>query len=176
MTATGWAAATRATALCGALLVVAVVAAPMALADDAALNGTFRAQSNGEWATTNDVYHDEATTRSTWKIAMTCTNDVVCAGQVTSDAGWTAKITTTNGEYDVQRELPNWEQCVDGRTYTGHQRYRFFPVDTRGMVLPGSNFFAGFDHTKGDSGDCSRNERLEVELPFRLEKIDEAAD
>jgi hypothetical protein len=176
VTAAAYSAATRATALGGALVVVAVVSGPTALADNAALNGKFVAQSNGEWATTNDVYHDEATVRSIWTIAMTCTNDVVCAGQVTSDAGWTANIITTNGEYVVKRELPNWEQCSDGRTFTGHQRYRFFPVDAGGSVLPGSPVFAGFDHTKGDSGDCSRNERLEVELPFRLEKIDAAAD
>lgn len=176
MTATQRTTIRRLGVLYGTLLMVAVFCAPAARADNAALNGTFIAQSNGEWATTNDVYHDEASIRSTWTIAMTCTNDVVCAGQVTSDAGWTANILTTNGEYVVKRELPDWERCADGRTFTGHQRYRFFPVDEGGSVLPGSPVFAGFDHTKGDSGDCSRNERLEVELPFRLEKIGEVAD
>lgn len=159
-------------ALCSALLVVGVAAAPTALAEDAGLNGKFRAQSNGDWATTQDIYHDEASVISTWTIAMTCTNDVVCNGTVTSDAGWTAGISITNGEYIVQRELPNWEPCADGRTVTGHQRYRFFPVDDVGFVRPGSPIFAGFDKTSGESGGCSLNQKLEVDMPFRLEKLD----
>ena len=171
MTTTGRTTATRAIALCGALLVVGVAYEPSAVADDAALNGKFLAQSNGEWATTDNVYHDEASIKSTWTIAMTCTNVVTCAGRVTSDAGWTADIVTTNGEYDVQRELPNWEPCADGRTVTGHQRYRFYPVDETGFLRPGSPLFAGFDHTSGHSGACSLNQKLEVEMPFRLERI-----
>lgn len=150
------------------------VAAPAAHADDMALNGRFLATSNGEWAATNDVYHDEATVRSTWTIAMTCRNVLECDGTVTSDAGWSAEIVTTNGEYVVKRDLPNWETCADGsgRTVTGHQRYRFFPVDQAGFLLPGSRVFAGFDKTSGESGGCSLNEKLEIEMPFRLEKLD----
>jgi hypothetical protein len=160
--------------LCGILLVVCVATAPTAAADDAALNGKFMAQSNGDWATTNDVYHDEGSSRSTWTIAMTCTNVLTCAGNVTSDAGWTADIVISNGEYIVKRELPNWETCTDGRTVTGHQRYRFFPVDDVGFLRPGSRTFAGFDKTSGESGSCSLNEKLEIDMPFRLEKLDAA--
>jgi hypothetical protein len=157
-----------------ATLTIGVGVAPPAHAGDSALNGTFLATSNGDWARTNDVYRDEATVRSTWTIAMTCSNDVTCAGRVASDAGWSADITTTNGEYDVQRELPNWEPCADGsgRTVTGHQRYRFFPVDAAGFLNPGSRTFAGFDKTLGESGGCSLNDKLEINLPFRLEKVD----
>lgn len=156
-------------ALVGAVLGTA----PVALAeDDAALNGTFLAISNGDWAQTNDVYRNEATVRSVWTIAMTCTSVVVCAGTVTSDAGWSADIITTNGEYVVKRDLPGWEPCADGRTVTGHQRYRFFPVAQDGYLLPGSHTFAGFDKTTGESGGCSLNEKLEIDLPFRLERLD----
>ena len=162
----------RIAAVCGAALVAAVTAAPAAHADDAALNGRFLATSNGDWATTNDVYRNEASTRSTWTIEMTCTNVVTCSGHVTSDAGWSADIVTTNGEYIVQRELPNWEPCADGRTVTAHQRYRFFPVDDNGYVRPGSRVFAGFDKTSGESGGCSLNEQLEIDMPLRLEKLD----
>jgi hypothetical protein len=171
VTATDGMVRTRAIASCGALLVVGMALAPPAAADDAALNGTFRAQSNGDWATTNDVYHDEASTRSTWTIAMACTNDVTCAGKVTSDAGWTSDIVISNGEYIVQRDLPNWETCSDGRTVTGHQRYRFFPVDDVGFVRPGSPTFAGNDKTSGVSGGCSLNEKLEIDMPFRLDRL-----
>ena len=37
-----------------------------ASADDLALNGTYIATSNGDWARTNDSYHDEQTVRSTY--------------------------------------------------------------------------------------------------------------
>jgi hypothetical protein len=156
-----------------ATLAIGITVAPPAHGDDSALNGTFLATSNGDWARTNDVYRDEATIRSTWKIAMTCSNDVTCKGTVTSDAGWSADIITTDGEYDVQRELPNWELCADGsgRTVTGHQRYRFFPVGEGGFLNPGSRTFAGFDKTLGESGGCSLNDKLEINLPFRLEKV-----
>jgi hypothetical protein len=149
-------------------------AAPAQAEEDRALNGRYSATSNGQWATTNDVYHDEATVRSTWTIAMTCTDIVTCAGRVSSDAGWSADITTTNGEYIVKRELPDWEHCADGsgRTATGHQSYRFFPVGPDGYLLPGSQIFAGFDKTAGQSGACSLNEKLEIAMPFRLERID----
>ena len=58
------------------------VVAPSAHADDWALNGKFLATSNGDWATTNDVYRDEAIVRSTWTIAMTCINVLTCSGTV----------------------------------------------------------------------------------------------
>lgn len=157
-----------------AVAVAATAMAPRAQADDAALNGRYLATSNGDWAMTNDVYRDLPSVRSTWTIAMTCTDDVNCIGTVTSDAGWTADIVTTNGEYVVKRELPGWQHCADGsgRAVTGHQRYRFFPVDESGFLLPGSRVFAGFDKTAGGSGACSLNEKTEIEMPFRLDKLD----
>jgi hypothetical protein len=160
------------------LAALGVVGAPSAHADDWALNGKFLATSNGEWAATNDVYRDEASVRSVWTITMTCTNVVTCSGTVASDIGWSAEITTTNGEYIVKRELPNWEPCADGsgRTVTGHQMYRFFPVGNTGAVLPGSRVFGGFDQTKGETGGCSLNNTLEIDLPFRLEKLDESTE
>ncbi len=153
---------------------VSLCAAPHAQAvEDAALNGRFSVLSNGGWATTNDVRRAEGVVRSVWTIAMTCTDIVTCQGTVTSDAGWTAEITTTNGEYVVKRELPGWQHCADGsgRTVTGHQRYRFFPVDNAGGLLAGSDVFAGFDKTSGESGGCSLNEKTEIEMPFRLERM-----
>ncbi|AKK26674.1 hypothetical protein [Mycobacterium sp. EPa45] len=162
------------TATAFGLAVAALAWSPSASATDAALNGTYVATSNGDWAKTNDVFHNEASVRSTWTIRMSCNDAVTCNGTVVSDAGWSADIVITNGEYVVKRELPGWERCADGtgRVATGHQRYRFFPVGPDGFVRPGSRVFAGFDKTSGDSGACSRNEELEIELPFRLEKVD----
>ena len=156
------------------LSVAATWGAPTATAADTALNGTYVATSNGDWAKTNDVFRNEATVRSVWTIRMACSDAVTCAGTVVSDAGWSADIVTTNGEYLVKRELPGWEPCADGsgRTVTGHQRYRFFPVGRDGFLLPGSRVFAGFDVTSGESGGCSLNEKLEIEMPFRMEKLD----
>lgn len=165
----------RSVATVGAVIAFGVVGAPSAHADDWALNGRYLATSNGDWATTNDVYRNEATVRSVWTIAMSCTNVLTCRGTVTSDIGWSADIVTNgNMEYRVERDLPNWEPCADGsgRTVTGHQRYRFFPVDAGGLVLPGSRVYGGFDQTKGQSGGCSLNDTLEIDLPFRLEKLD----
>jgi hypothetical protein len=154
-----------------AILAAGVVCAPVAHAGDWALNGTYRATSNGAWAKTNDVYRNEATVQSTWTISMHCTNVLTCSGRVTSDAGWSADVTTTNTEYNVLRELPGWEPCADGSTVSGHQRYRFFPVDDTGYLLPGSRLLGGFDTTMGASGGCNLNDKLEISMPFRLEKV-----
>jgi hypothetical protein len=164
---------TRSAALCAlaALALLAGSHASALAADDWSLNGRFLATSIGEWAQTNEVYQDEATVRSVWTISMTCTNVVTCSGRVVSDLGWDADIVITNGEYVVQRDIPGWELCGDGRTVTGHQRYRFFPVGPDGFLLPGSSVFAGFDKTLGESGGCSRNDTLRIDIPFRLERL-----
>lgn len=160
----------RAGAVAATLAISAVVMAAPAPAD-AALNGTFRAISNGEWAATNGVYRDEATVVSVWTISMSCSNVVTCAGRVDSDAGWSADVVTTNGEYIVKRVHPGWEPCADGRSVTGHQMYRFFPLAPGGLLTPGSPIFGGFDVTSGESGGCSLNDKLQIEMPFRLERL-----
>lgn len=173
MQATKRAGHTRSAALCAiaVLVLLAVSHAPALAAPDWSLNGRFLATSNGEWAQTNEVYHDEATVRSVWTISMTCTNVVTCSGRVVSDLGWEADVVVTNGEYVVQRDIAEWEPCGDGRSVTGHQRYRFFPVGPDGFLLPGSSVFAGFDKTLGESGGCSRNDTLRIDIPFRLERL-----
>ena len=65
-------------------------------------------------------------------------------------------------EYVVKRDLPNWEPCPDGSARTGHQIYRFYPVDERGWVSLGSTVLAGFDKTVGDSGACGINKALVI--------------
>jgi hypothetical protein len=168
----------------GAAAVIAVTAmvalgfagVPVAHADDWhgedwGLNGVYLATSNGNWAQTQEVYKDEATVQSKWTVSMNCPSVIDCSGRVTSDAGWSADIVLKSTELDVQRDIPNWEPCEDGTTVTGHQRFRFFPVDETGFLHPGSNTFAGFDKTTGESGGCRLNEKLVIDMPFRLDKI-----
>jgi hypothetical protein len=157
-----------------AALVLALTGAPMPMAaatgDDWGLNGTYLASSNGDWAKTNDVYHSEGTVRSKWAITTTCSTPVECTGRVVSDQGWSADVSLHGSEYVVKRDVANWEPCPDGNARTGHQIYRFYPVDERGLVTWGSNILAGVDQTSGDSGACGINKALVIGMPFRLEK------
>ena len=141
--------------------------------DDGGLNGTYLATSNGDWAKTNDIYHNEATVRSKWTISTTCSTPLECAGRVTSDLGWSADVGLHGSEYVVKRDVPNWEPCPNGAARTGHQIYRFYPVDERGWVATDSTskVLAGVDQTSGDSGACGINKALVISLPFRLEKV-----
>ncbi|MCV7258393.1 hypothetical protein [Mycobacterium shimoidei] len=166
----GMAAAATVLAASGCL----VAGSPVAVAsrDNLALNGTYRATSIGQWAKTNDTYHDEATVVSTWTITSTCSNAQQCTGTVTSDQGWSAPLNMSDGTlWKVAHDVPGWEKCPDGSSYPGHQLYSFWPVDDAGMVQVGSPTLGGFDKTTGPSGACGRNYWLVIEMPFRLEKI-----
>jgi len=136
-----------------------------------AINGVYRATSNGDWATTNDVYRDEKTVTSTWTIESTCTYPEVCEGSVTSDLGWTARLSTASGLWYVRRTVPDWQPCPDGRSDDGAQTYTFYPVDPAGQVSVGSPTLAGQDTTIGRSGACGINQWLAIRMPFTLTKI-----
>lgn len=156
-----------------AVTAVAGLSAGNAEADNnPAINGTYTATSNGEWARTNDSYHDEATVRSIWTITSECANPLTCTGTVTSDQGWTADMSFVSGSWLVHRELPGWETCADGTSATGNQIYRFYPVDPEtGFMTTGSPILAGEDATTGPSGACGKNWLLTIRLPFKLVKI-----
>jgi hypothetical protein len=139
--------------------------------DEWGLNGTYAATSNGDWAKTNDIFHNEATVRSKWTINTTCTTPVECTGRVVSDQGWSADVGLHGSEYVVKRDIPNWEPCPNGAARPGHQIYRFYPVDESGMVDWASTLLAGIDLTSGDSGACGVNKALVISVPFRLEKV-----
>jgi hypothetical protein len=142
--------------------------------EDVPINGTFLATSNGDWAKTNEVYHDEVTVRAVWTITSTCSDRWDCTGSVTSDRGWTAPLRRTADSWEVERDLPNWEPCADGTGATGHQKYRFWHVAEDGRVdlSDTSRIFAGEDRTIGPSGACGINRWLVIRMPFRLEKLD----
>lgn len=131
--------------------------------DALALNGKYQATSDGQWATTNDQFHNEATVTSIWTITSSCTNPMECAGQVTSDQGWSAPLQLVGGNmWRVVHDVPNWEQCGDGMpAATGHQVFRF-SADEK---------LAGDDHTVGPSGACGANRWLVIDMPFKLVKI-----
>jgi hypothetical protein len=167
------------TILVGCSAVVSVLAAPAAGADDSladyALNGRFLVTSNGEWAQTNDVYHDEQTTRQVWTITSSCVDAATCTGQVTSSQGWSADLTYTSQWWTVRRVLANWQPCSDGTSSAGTQTYRFYgeePDNNGNLAFTNPAVLGGTDITLGNSGDCGINRRLEVRLPLRLQKLD----
>jgi len=161
-----------------ATLVAASVAcgvgmAPSAWAYDPAINGTYTATAIGDWARTNEVYHQEAVVRSTWKITSSCSTAQDCKGQVSSDQGWSAPLTMHDGlMWTVERHIPNWETCPDGTTFSGRDVIWFIPSDPdTGYNVLGSPVLAGREHTTGPSGVCGTNAPLYIDQPFRLDKI-----
>ena len=157
----------RTTVFAVAIAIAAVCVAPPALADDdVAINGTFTAFSDGQWAETNDSYHDEASVTQTWTITSTCTTFQDCTGQVTSDQGWSGDLVYMSGRWKVSRTIENWEPCADGTSHPGKQSYTFwlgYPQDR--------NQYLGWDRTEGPSGGCGFNKVLDVEMPFRLTRV-----
>lgn len=150
-----------------------VVHPATAVANDKwALNGTFQATSNGEWATSNDVFHDERSVRSIWTITSTCSYPTECTGTVSSDAGWTAPIYQTGGDWYVKRTIPDWMPCQDGTTAPGLQIYRFHGATPGGdQSDPTSNTLVGQDETTGQPGACGHSLALYINMPFKLVKL-----
>lgn len=135
--------------------------------DSAALNGTYRVISDGQWAKTNDSYHDEATVTSTWTITSSCSDSMDCTGRVVSDQGWTARLTYDAGEWQVRRILQNWQHCDDGSTAPGEQKFEFW----RPAVDHPATKLHGWDDTTGPSGNCGVNVPLNVTMPLHLTLI-----
>jgi hypothetical protein len=168
----------RASAIAGAVVVMVIggVGAPQARAvtDEMPINGTFIARSMGDWAKTNDSFHNEPTVTSTWTIRSTCIGPTDCTGQVSSDAGWTLPLSMIAGAWAIQRDIPNWEPCGDGTAAPGHQTIRFNGIDENGMVLTRQSEaiqFSGQDRTIGPSGACGHNQWLVITMPFTMRKI-----
>jgi hypothetical protein len=168
------AASIRNATLVAAIMVAGLGITPPAQATlgDIAINGRYNATSLGNWAKTNSSFHDEATVRSVWTLSSSCSDAYTCTGQVSSDQGWSAPLYTHDGQqWYVRHDVPNWETCADGSTNTGKQLFTFVPVDANGDVQAGSSTLAGMDKTLGPSGACRVNQWLDIEMPFRLDKI-----
>ena len=157
------------TALLGSA--VTAVAPPASASENWALNGTFTATSNGEWARNNDVFHDERSVRAIWTISSECSYPTECTGTVSSDQGWSAPIYQTGGEWYVKHVVENWMPCQDGSFGPGLQVFRFKAMTADGSRQdPGSNTLIGEDITTGRSGNCGRNLPLFITMPFKLIK------
>jgi hypothetical protein len=159
-----------AAALAGAVL--AGLGAPVVGAtNEWGLNGTYVATSNGEWAKTNDIYHDEASIRSTWTITSTCSYPTECTGTVSTDWGWSAPIYMKSGVWYVKRTVENWQPCPDGTAGPGLQVFRFYPGTPDGSGSdPASSTLLGEDQTTGVSGSCGSSKVLFIAMPFKLVK------
>jgi hypothetical protein len=145
-----------------ASLSIATAAVARSGACDQPVNGTFTATSDGRWAKTREVFHDEATVVTTWTITSACDDVMHCAGRVTSAQGWTADLRCQSGQWYAIHRVENWQHCPDGRTTPGDQSFRFW------RVADEPESFNGYDRTIGPSGGCGVNLWLTIEMPFTL--------
>jgi hypothetical protein len=147
---------------------VGMIAAPTAGADPndgVAINGTYTVFSDGQWAETDQSYHDEASVTQTWTISSTCTTYQDCTGHVTSDQGWSSdNLVYMSGRWKVSRTVPNWEPCPDGTAAPGEQAFTFW------KSYPDEHL-VGWDQTLGPSGACGFNKWLNVTMPLRLTPV-----
>jgi hypothetical protein len=140
---------------------------------DIAINGTYQATSIGSWGKINQQYNQQQEVTAKWTISTICTTMEDCTGTVTSDQGWTAPVTMTDGlVWYLKHDVKDWEKCQDGTAYTGKQTYWFYPIESStGQPLIGSPLLTGKDKTIGPSGACGQNKWLEIEIPFRMDKL-----
>ncbi len=161
-----------ATGMAATVIAAVGFASPAHGAGQWALNGTYTATSNGEWARTNDVFHDEKSVRALWTVTSQCSYPTECTGTVSSDQGWTAPIYQTGGEWYVKRIVPHWMPCQDGSSADGLQVFRFKAMTPDGSTTdPTSNTLVGEDATRGPSGACGRSLALFITMPFKLVKV-----
>lgn len=158
-----------------AAVVVATTTAGQAhaVSGGAPLNGRYLVTSTGDWAQTNEVYHDEQTDRQVWTITSSCVDSSSCTGKVTSSQGWSADLRYHDSWWTVTRVVDNWEPCQDGTAAPGTQRYQFWGVDRATGAEDDSNstLLVGNNITSGASGACGINKQLVIHLPLRLQLI-----
>ena len=158
--------------LVSVVIAAVTVASPAVAADRWALNGTYTATSNGEWAKSNDIFHDQVSVRAVWTIESQCSYPTECTGTVTSNQGWTAPIYQTSGEWYVKHIVPRWIPCPDGSAADGLQVFRFKAMTPDGSTTdPTSNTLVGEDATTGPSGACGRSLAIHITMPFKLVKL-----
>lgn len=147
-----------------------------------ALNGSYRAVSNGDWAQSSEgpfgaggarVYRDQPTKIETWSVSSDCVSPIECYGEVKSDAGWTAALKFNGDVWMVDRDIPNWAPCPDGTAAPGHQNFGLWGWDaaTSHRSPKIRDLVVGFERTVAPSGACGVNKPLAIELPVRLEKL-----
>jgi hypothetical protein len=149
------------------------IAPPANAAYGIEMNGTYSAVSNGDWATTSEVFIPENTVRATWTVSTTCTSPWDCTGQVTSDQGWTAPLKFSVDRWILKHDIPNWAPCPQGPPATGHQQMIFWGLNPPDSMVDPTNTseMAGWDETNTDSGSCGVNKPLFIRLPLRLTRL-----
>ena len=83
--------------------------------DGVAINGTYTVFSDGQWAQTDQSYHDEASVTQTWTITSACSAFQDCTGRVPSDQGWSGDLMYMSGRWKVTRTVPDWERHLRRR-------------------------------------------------------------
>jgi hypothetical protein len=144
-----------------------------------ALNGTYRAFSNGEWAQTSAgpngaggamVYIDQPSKMETWTVTSDCISPIECIGEVRSDAGWTGALLFNGDSWRIDRDIPNWEPCPDGTAAPGHQNFALWGFDPNTTEKNKSrDLIVGWERTLAPSGACGYNKPVVTQLPVRLE-------
>ncbi|STZ73397.1 putative secreted protein [Mycolicibacterium fortuitum] len=143
---------------------IATATVAQALSCDRPINGTFTATSDGQWAKTREVFHDEATVVTTWTVSSTCDDVMHCAGNIHSQQGWNSDLRCQSGHWYTTHRIQDWQPCPDGSTTPGDQSFRFW------RVSDDPETFKGYDRTIGPSGGCGVNLWLTVEMPLTITK------
>lgn len=157
---------TRTMAVTTVIMTVGICAAPLGhAADEVAINGTYTVFSDGQWAQTNQSYHDESSVTQTWTITSTCATFQDCTGSVTSDQGWTSdNLVYMSGRWKVSHTVAAWERCADGTASPGEQAFTFW------RSYPDKEL-VGWDQTIGPSGACGVNKWLNIRMPLTLTPV-----
>jgi hypothetical protein len=161
-------------ALAAVVVVTAMVGRAQAVPGGTPLNGRYLVTSNGDWAQTNEVYHNEKTVRQEWTITSSCADSSSCTGKVTSSQGWSADLRYFDSWWTVTHAVEKWEPCPDGSAAPGKQHFQFWGVDRATGFEDESNsrFLVGNDVTYGVSGSCGISRQQVINLPLRVQKID----
>ena len=85
---------------------------------DRPINGTYTATSDGQWAKTREVYHDEVSVVATWTVTSSCDDVMHCDGSVTSQQGWTRDAEPVSGTPVVASTTGNRVQTAAPRRAT----------------------------------------------------------
>ena len=112
-----------------ATLSIATAAVTHAASCDRPINGTYTATSDGQWAKTREVFHDEATVVTAWTITSACDDVMHCAGQGHQPAGLDRRSALPIGS--VVRRASSGELAALSRR-PHHSRRPIFPVLARG--------------------------------------------
>lgn len=136
---------------------------------DVALNGTFTAVSDGQWAKKNESFREEATVTATWTVASSCSTFQDCTGTLSSDQGWSAELVYRSQRWRATHTVDNWEPCPDGTAAPGVQTFTFWA--TRLDAGDRDDRLTGWDETVGPSGACGINRWLTIRMPLTVTRI-----